>query len=113
GAVTPAKLSKGAKATLQGPPGPQGTQGPVGKEGAEGKEGPRGQEGPQGPGAVTIEQQADSSIQTVGTFSGIKVIDSCTGGNAFLQLQNTVGSNSMTEFGTVTQGTTVVARQAD
>lgn len=41
-AVTPAKLSKKAKATLTGPQGPQGLQGPAGRTGPAGKEGAPG-----------------------------------------------------------------------
>jgi hypothetical protein len=59
-AVTPAKLSRGAKATLvgvgaQGPIGPQGPQGPKGDKGdkgepgGKGERGERGERGPEGP----------------------------------------------------------------
>ena len=107
GAVTPSKLSKASKKVMQGPTGPQGVQGPVGKEG------PPGKEGPQGPGATTVEGLATSSAQTLGTYSGIDVIDQCSGGNAFIELANTVGNNSMTEFGTVVEGSTIVPRHAE
>ncbi len=50
-AVTPAKLSKAAKATLTGPAGPQGAmgaQGPKGDTGAKGDKGEKGEKGEQG-----------------------------------------------------------------
>jgi hypothetical protein len=118
-AVTPAKLSKASKAALIGPQGPKGDtgatgpQGAVGKEGAPGKEGSPGKEGPQGPGAITVEETATSTLQVLGTFSGVEVLDACSGGNAFIQLQQSVGFNSLTLFGTVIQGTTVLARQSE
>jgi hypothetical protein len=95
---------------MRGPTGPQGVQG---IQGPVGKEGPAGKEGPQGPGATTVEGLATSSAQVLGTYSGIEVIDQCSGGNAYIELENTVGANSMTEFGTVVQGTTVLARQGE
>jgi hypothetical protein len=42
GAVTPAKLSKGAKASLAGPAGPQGVAGPKGDRGEKGDQGAPG-----------------------------------------------------------------------
>lgn len=107
GAVTPAKLSKASKKTLQGPAGPQGIQGPVGKEGSAGKE------GPQGPGAVTVEGIATPTPQVLATYSGVEVVDQCSGGNAVIEVQSTVGNNSLTEFGTVVEGSTVIPRQGE
>lgn len=52
GAVTPAKLSKGAKNALEGPKGATGAQGPKGAKGdtgVQGPAGPRGEAGPHGP----------------------------------------------------------------
>lgn len=51
-AVTPAKLSKAAKATLVGPQGAVGSRGP---EGPQGPAGPQGRKGDQGPGAIAFE----------------------------------------------------------
>jgi hypothetical protein len=51
-AVTPAKLSKAAKATLVGP---QGAAGPQGPQGPIGPQGPQGDRGRQGPGAIAFE----------------------------------------------------------
>ena len=54
-AVTPAKLSKKAKARLQGPAGPEGprgadgARGPAGQQGQRGLQGPAGDRGAQGP----------------------------------------------------------------
>jgi hypothetical protein len=54
-AVTPAKLNKAAKRTLQGPVGPEG---PRGADGARGPAGPQGQRGPQGATGSRGEQGA-------------------------------------------------------
>lgn len=54
-AVTPAKLSKAAKATLVGPQGAPGPSGPQGAVGPQGPRGPQGDQGPQGPGAIAFE----------------------------------------------------------
>jgi hypothetical protein len=113
GAVTPSKLSKASRKTLTGSPGPSGPQGPVGKEGSQGKEGLPGKEGPQGPGAVTIEDVATNTQRLVGTYDGVKVLDFCSGGTGFVTIENSVGINSLTEFGIAVNGTTVVARQAE
>jgi hypothetical protein len=51
-AVTPAKLSKQAKANLEGPKGPAGATGATGPQGAKGDQGPRGPEGERGPTGV-------------------------------------------------------------
>jgi hypothetical protein len=48
GAVTPAKLSKGAKNSLKGATGSQGSQGPKGDAGPKGEAGPRGETGLKG-----------------------------------------------------------------
>ena len=48
GAVTPAKLSKAAKKTLTGAPGPRGTIGATGPQGAQGVPGPKGDAGSKG-----------------------------------------------------------------
>ena len=54
GAVTPAKLSAGAKAALIGPQGPVGPQGSVGDKGDRGDKGDQGDQGARGPSnAVT------------------------------------------------------------
>jgi hypothetical protein len=119
-AVTPAKLSTAAKKTLQGPAGPQGIpgpagaqgmRGPVGEEGPEGEEGPPGKEGPQGPGAVTVEALATSSSHVLGTYAGVEILDECLGGSAFLELEETVGTNSLNLFGTVMEGSSVIPRE--
>lgn len=47
-AVTPAKLSTAAKATLTGPAGPAGATGAKGVRGERGEEGPRGPQGERG-----------------------------------------------------------------
>ncbi len=47
-AVTPAKLSKAAKATLTGAPGPAGPQGDTGAPGKKGEKGARGEKGDTG-----------------------------------------------------------------
>jgi hypothetical protein len=49
GAVTAAKLSKSAAATLTGPRGPQGAKGEIGPTGSAGQ---RGEQGPVGPSAA-------------------------------------------------------------
>lgn len=54
-AVTPAKLSQKAKATLRGPAGPEGATGATGAQGPRGDRGAQGERGPQGPGAVAFE----------------------------------------------------------
>jgi hypothetical protein len=46
GAVTPSKLSGGAKAALAGPMGPTGPQGPRGDKGDRGEKGDQGDRGP-------------------------------------------------------------------
>lgn len=48
GAVTPAKLSGAAKASIRGPEGPAGPRGARGEQGDEGPRGERGREGPAG-----------------------------------------------------------------
>ncbi len=108
GAVTPAKLSKAARATLigavgpQGPTGATGPAGPAGAEGKEGKEGREGKEGPrglQGPGAISIEDSASGTFREVGTYDGIVLSDYCTSAGAELQFADQ-GTTSMTFFGT-------------
>jgi hypothetical protein len=79
GAVTPAKLSNAAKATLQGPVGPVGPRGP---EGAHGQEGRRGPEGPKGePGEVVLPPTLPSGQTLKGPygFAGTRA----SGGGAF------------------------------
>jgi hypothetical protein len=56
GAVTPAKLSTAAKATLAGPAGPKGDTGAQGPRGDTGKQGEQGRQGDQG-------KQGDQGIQ--------------------------------------------------
>jgi hypothetical protein len=48
-AVTPAKLNKAAKRTLQGPAGPEGPRGATGAQGQRGPQGAAGARGEQGP----------------------------------------------------------------
>jgi hypothetical protein len=113
-AVTPSKLSKASRKTLTGPAGPTGPQGPVGRDGPQGlpgKEGLPGDEGPQGPGAVTIEDVATNSEHLLGTYDGVKVLDVCTGGVGLVIIENSVGINSLTEFGIAVEETKFVATQ--
>jgi hypothetical protein len=58
-AVTPAKLSKAALATLVGPTGPPGTgaPGPTGATGPQGPQGPKGDTGERGPVGPTAAAQ--------------------------------------------------------
>jgi hypothetical protein len=51
-AVTPAKLSKKARATLIGPAGPVGPVGAQGPQGPQGRQGPQGEQGTQGPPGI-------------------------------------------------------------
>lgn len=68
-AVTPAKLSRAAKATLvgaQGPIGPQGRQGPNGDKGEKGDRGERGERGPEGPEGEPGEAGATDAVVRYG-----------------------------------------------
>jgi hypothetical protein len=56
GAVTPAKLSGGAKKGIAGPRGPQGPAGEQGKTGPQGPAGAQGSPGAQGPPGVPGQQ---------------------------------------------------------
>jgi Collagen triple helix repeat (20 copies) len=67
-AVTPAKLSMAAKATLTGAAGPQGKEGARGKEGPQGKEGSRGKEGPRGVEGPSGTALAYATIEAGGTL---------------------------------------------
>jgi hypothetical protein len=69
-AVTPAKLSNGAKATLTGPTGPKGSTGargatgPAGAKGATGATGATGLQGPAGATKVTVHVGPESTTGT-------------------------------------------------
>jgi hypothetical protein len=68
-AVTPAKLSKAAKATLvgaQGPLGPQGRQGDKGDKGERGERSERGERGPEGPEGKPGEAGATDAVVRYG-----------------------------------------------
>jgi hypothetical protein len=91
-AVTPSKLSKGAKKTLTGATGPQGPAGAVGKEGPAGKEGHEGRQGPQGPGAITFEAALPTTKTEIRTFGGVTVYGYCAGGEANLVFTGQGGS---------------------
>lgn len=56
GAVTPAKLSRKAKATLTGPAGPAGPAGAQGPAGVRGEQGIQGRQGIQGPPGISNYQ---------------------------------------------------------
>jgi hypothetical protein len=116
-AVTPSKLSKGAKKTLTGAAGPQGVAGatgPQGPQGIPGQEGAPGKEGPEGPGAVTIEDTATNSVHQLGTFAGVEVEDFCSAGSVeiILAATSTGALNPLQAFGTATSGSTLEPRQA-
>jgi hypothetical protein len=115
-AVTPSKLSQGAKKTLTGPAGPQGVPGaigPQGPQGVPGQEGMPGKEGPEGPGAVTLEDKATNSLHQLGTYAGVEVEDFCSGGSVEIALAATSStpSNPLQVFGTATSGTSLEPRQ--
>lgn len=63
-AVTPAKLSKKAKATLSGPAGPAGAQGPAGIRGEQGIQGRQGIQGP--PGTAGYQIVTGTPVQSSG-----------------------------------------------
>jgi hypothetical protein len=111
GAVTPTKLSAGAKATLTGPHGPVGPQGPQGERGPQGPKGdqgpggPKGDEGPRGPGALSVEFAATAGLTTFGTFGGVELSASCATG-AYTQIGFRVagGERDFEIFGTENTG---------
>lgn len=79
GAVTPAKLSARAKATLVGPQGPIGAQGPKGDKGERGESGDQGERGPSNavtkfdPAAVAWST-APTTIESVSLGAGSWVV---------------------------------------
>jgi hypothetical protein len=73
GAVTPAKLSGGAKAALTGPQGPQGNAGP---RGPQGNEGPRGATGLQGQKGDTGNRGEKGDQGTRGPSNAITKVNS-------------------------------------
>ncbi len=84
-AVTPAKLSPAAKATLtgargaggatgpQGPQGPAGPKGDTGPEGPEGKEGKKGDKGETGTANVIYSNWQFATLGPVGEYDGSHV----------------------------------------
>lgn len=74
-AVTPAKLSKAAKATLTGPQGPKGEPGPQGATGAKGDVGPTGKEGPAGPTGEPGTANVIYSKWANATMGGVETLD--------------------------------------
>jgi hypothetical protein len=66
-AVTPAKLSTAAKATLTGPKGPQGATGPGGAKGDKGDKGDKGEKGERGLTGEAGSALAFASIESSGT----------------------------------------------
>jgi hypothetical protein len=74
-AVTPGKLSAGAKAALAGPAGPKGDAGPQGPQGPKGERGDRGAEGPRGP-AGPSEQNLPLAIDASAPAMPITTADS-------------------------------------
>jgi hypothetical protein len=111
GAVTPAKLAKASVAKLTGPSGPQGPMGatgPKGERGETGLQGVRGEAGPQGPGAISIEEQIESSSTVAATIDGITILGSCGPGSSPITLRAESGSK-LAYFGTRVQGGTLSA----
>jgi hypothetical protein len=88
-AVTPAKLSKAAKATITGPAGPKGATGDTGPQGPKGD---RGDVGPRGPGAVFIERHVGMTFEAVAEWDGLIVSGRCLPGITTLQLQTESGT---------------------
>lgn len=67
-AVTPAKLSDGAKKGIDGPRGPAGPRGEVGARGESGPQGPGGPQGPAGPSdAFAVSGSASNLALSGGT----------------------------------------------
>ena len=80
GAVTPAKLSRRARAGVRGPTGPIGPAGPTGPTGAAGPAGPTG---PQGPGAIALrfsrnEEENPTPVE-IGSAGGFVFSAACEG----------------------------------
>ena len=71
-AVTPAKLSAKAKATLAGPAGPAGAAGPQGPAGPRGEQGIQGIQGIQGPTGVS-QYQVVTATPAVSSGGGINL----------------------------------------
>lgn len=63
-AVTPAKLSSAAKATLTGPKGATGAAGPQGSKGDKGDKGERGLQGEAGTAVAYAHVAADGTLDT-------------------------------------------------
>lgn len=104
GAVTPAKLSKKAKATLTSPQGPQGIPGAVGPVGPRGPQGADGPEGAPGPRPITLEDTATSTEHTLGVFDGIRVYDRCAAGAGTIGFQTDTQTSTLEGFGLVSTG---------
>jgi hypothetical protein len=92
GAVTPAKLSRGSKASLVGRAGPQGSPGPKGDTGA------RGLTGPQGPGAISFDRVVPEASTFFKSFQGIEIGTTCKPNQIRIELR-TVGETQTLKVG--------------
>jgi len=71
GAITPAKLSRGATAALTGPQGPLGPQGPKGEKGDRGEKGDQGARGP----SNAITKFTPGSVAWSTTYTTVESVD--------------------------------------
>jgi hypothetical protein len=109
GAVTPAKLSAGARTAFTGPQGPAGLQGPKGDRGERGEKGDQGARGPSNavtkfdPAAVAWSTTPTTTIESVDLGAGSWVV-TATG-----QAVNFETSDNGAECRLLVGGTTVDA----